>query len=143
MGEQSAVNNPVDDDDDEGSWRGMIAFASILLVLVGAFHALGGLIAILEPTQYLVTEDNLILPISYTVFGLVHIAVGIAMIFASYGLFWGRTWGRIVAVVVAAVSALTSVGSLSSNPVWYAILIAIDVLIIYAATVHGGEGKEF
>ena len=42
MAEQPAVNNQVDDDDNEGSWGGMIAFASILLVLVGAFHALGG-----------------------------------------------------------------------------------------------------
>ncbi len=144
MAEQPAVNNQVDDDDNEGSWGGMIAFASILLVLVGAFHALGGLIALLEPTQYMVTDDNLILPVSYTVFGLVHIAVGVAMIFASYGVFWGRTWARVIAVAVCAVSAITAVGSLSSNPIWYAVIIAIDLLIIYAVTVHGGaENREY
>lgn len=34
-----------------------------------------------------------------------------------------------------------NIGFLAANPVWSTILIAVDILVIYALTVHGKETK--
>jgi hypothetical protein len=42
-----------------------------------------------------------------------------------------------VAVVVAVVSAIINLAFMSAYPIWSVIMITIDILIIYAVTVHG------
>ena len=64
-----------------------------MLLLVGAFKLIGGFVALFEDDQYLVGERDLLVTVSYTWFGIAHMALGVLMIIASYGLFWGRTWG--------------------------------------------------
>jgi len=45
-------------------------------------------------------------------------------------------------VVIAFLSALVNLAFISAFPVWSVILIALDVIVIYAITVHGRELKE-
>lgn len=124
-------------------WHGLIAFATIMLLLAGAFHLIGGFVALFEDDQYLVGERDLMVTVSYTWFGIAHMAIGVLMIIASYGLFWGRTWGRVVAIVVAMVGAITNLASLSADPARFALMIALDILVIYAVAVHGSENREY
>ena len=124
-------------------WHGLIAFASIMLLLVGAFELIGGFVALFEDDQYLVGERELLVTVSYTWFGIAHMALGVLMIIASYGLFWGRTWGRVVAIVVATVGAVTNLASLSADPARFSLMIALDILVIYAVAVHGSENREY
>jgi hypothetical protein len=51
----------------------------------------------------------------------------------------GATWARAVAVVLAALSAIGQLFLIPAQPWWSVIIIAIDVLIIYAVTAHGRE----
>ena len=53
----------------------------------------------------------------------------------------GQTWARVVAVIVAILSAFVDMVFLPAYPIWSAIIIAIDVLVIWAVTVHGSEVK--
>ena len=39
-------------------------------------------------------------------------------------------------------SAVLNIGFLSAYPIWSTIMIAVDILIIWALTVHGGELRE-
>lgn len=39
------------------------------------------------------------------------------------------------------VSAIVNIGLLAAYPAWSAIMIALDVLVIWAVTVHGREMK--
>jgi uncharacterized membrane protein YjfL (UPF0719 family) len=48
-------------------------------------------------------------------------------------------WARIVGIVIAVLSALANIAFLPAYPVWATIVIAIDVLVIYALTAHGRE----
>jgi len=41
------------------------------------------------------------------------------------------------------VSALLNLGFLAAYPVWAVILIALDVVVIMALTVHGSDVKNF
>ncbi|HYH72801.1 MAG TPA: hypothetical protein VD764_06255, partial [Nocardioides sp.] len=46
-------------------WTGMLGFASIMLLLLGGFHVLGGFIALLENRVYDVDASELLLFRSY------------------------------------------------------------------------------
>jgi hypothetical protein len=124
-------------------WHGLIAFATLMLLLAGAFHLIGGLVALFEHDQYLVGERDLMVTVTYRWFGVAHMAIGVLMLVAAYALFWGRTWGRAVAIAVALVSAITNLASLSSDTSRFALMIALDVLVIYAVAVHGSENREY
>lgn len=126
-----------DEDREPRFWSGMIAFAAFMLLLLGGFHFLGGLVAMLEDEQYLVGESDLLVETNYRVWGAAHMVIAVAMWMTGYGLFFRRTWARVVAVVVAGISALTNLAFLSANPWWFTMMIVIDILVIYAVTVHG------
>jgi uncharacterized Tic20 family protein len=124
-------------------WSGMIAFAAMMLLLVGGFHVLGGFVALFEDNQYEVGSSELMVSVNYKVWGVFHMAIGVTMCLAGVSLFYRRTWARVVAVVVSSISAVTNLAFLDAAPVWYTLMILIDVLIIYAVTVHSDSEPEY
>ena len=134
----------VDVDDVRGSplWTGMLGFASIMLLLLGGFHVLGGFIALLENRVYDVDASELLLFRSYAGWGIAHMAVGTAAFLTGIALFYRRPWSRIATVVIASLSAVMNLAFLSAAPVWYGILILLDVLVIYAVTVHFDDERD-
>ena len=68
-----------------------------------------------------------------------NVALGALLILTAVALFSGETWARIIAVVVAGVSAVVQLMLIPAQPWWSLIVIAIDVLIIYAIIAHGDE----
>jgi hypothetical protein len=123
-------------------WVGWIVFAGIMMVMLGTFHIIDGLIALFQDEYFLVTNKGLTVHVDYTVWGWVHLIAGIIVVCAGVALFAGKTWARVVAIIVALVSAVLNIGFLSAYPIWSTIMIAVDVLIIWALTVHGGELRE-
>jgi vacuolar-type H+-ATPase subunit I/STV1 len=122
-------------------WVGWIAFAAIMAILVGVFHMFQGLVALLSQGYYLVAESGLTIHVDYTGWGWVHIILGAVLIVAGIGLITGRMWARVLGVGLAALSALVNVAFLAASPVWSTIMVAFDVLVIWALTVHGREMK--
>jgi hypothetical protein len=53
----------------------------------------------------------------------------------------GQMWARVAAVFLAFLSAIVNVGFLAAYPVWSSLMIGLDVLVIWAVTVHGDEMK--
>jgi hypothetical protein len=51
-------------------------------------------------------------------------------------------WARVLGIVIAVVSALVNIAFLSAYPLWSTIIIALDVLVIYALAVHGREAGQ-
>lgn len=127
---------------DVTGWVGWVAFAAIMMVMLGAFHMIQGLVALFSDTTYVVTKNHLVLHLDYTAWGWIHLIGGAIVIAAGYALFAGQTWARVVAVIVALVSALVNVGFLGAYPIWSTIMIAIDILVIWALVVHGGEMRD-
>jgi hypothetical protein len=123
-------------------WTGMLGFASIMLLLLGGFHALGGFIALLENRVYDVNASDLLLFQSYRGWGIAHIAVGVLAFMTGIALFYRKPWSRIATIVIASVSAVTNLAFLSAAPVWYGLQILLDVLVIYAVTVHFDDERD-
>ena len=82
---------------------GIIAFAALMMILLGSLHALSGFLALFEDDHYVVGPSGLLVNVDYTVYGVVHLAIGITMVMAGWGLFFRRTWARVVTVIVAMV----------------------------------------
>ena len=123
-------------------WVGWVVFAGMMMVLLGSFHIIQGLIALFQDEYYLVGKSGLTVHVDYTTWGWVHMIGGIIIVAAGIALFAGRMWARVIAVIAALVSAIVNVGFLSAYPIWSVMMITIDVLVIWALTVHGGELKE-
>ena len=122
-------------------WYGWIAFAGVMMFVLGAFHALVGLVGIFEEDYFLVANNRLMVTVDYTVWGWVHLGLGIVIAAAGIALTQGATWARIVAIVVAVISAITNLAFMSAYPLWSAIMIGVDFLVIYAVTAHGDRNS--
>ena len=144
MTSDTTRSHRLDADDEPSSplWTGMLGFASIMLLLLGGFHVLGGFIALLENRVYDVDASELLLFRSYAGWGIAHMAIGAAAFLTGVALFYRRPWSRIATIVVASLSAVTNLGFLSAAPVWYGVLILLDVLVIYAVTVHFDDERD-
>ena len=122
-------------------WVDWIYFAGIMMILLGFFQAIEGLVALFNDEYYLVTRNDLVISLDYTTWGWVHLLLGIVVAGAGLGMMLGQMWARVVGILVAMLSAIANIAFLAAFPVWSTIIITIDVLVIYALTVHGREAK--
>jgi hypothetical protein len=124
---------------EPSGWTGWIVFASFMMFMLGSFQVVQGVVAIFDDGYYAVTENGLLLNVDYTAWGWVHLLLGLLIVAAGAGLLAGNTAARILAVVLAGLSAVVNLAFIEAKPVWSLIVIAIDILVIYAVTVHGRE----
>jgi hypothetical protein len=122
-------------------WEGWNAFAGVMMLLIGCLHVIQGLVALLKEDYYVVTSSKLVVDVSYTTWGWTHVIFGAVVATAGVCVFAGQTWARIVGTIVAFASVIINVGFLSSYPIWSVIVIALDVMVILALTVHGSVMK--
>lgn len=122
-------------------WTGWIAFASFMMLLLGTIQVIQGLVAIFDDGYYHVTQGGLVVNVDYTAWGWTHLLLGVLIILCGVGLLAGNLAARTVAVVLAGLSAIVNLLFIEAYPVWSIIAITVDVLVIYAVTVHGRELK--
>jgi hypothetical protein len=115
----------------------MILFAMIMMILLGTFHVISGLLALIEGDFY---EPNRYLgDFSITAWGWIHIIVGVLAGLAGCSLFSGAAWARIVVSVVAFVSIIANFVFLPHYPAWSAVMIVLSIGALWAVIAHGGE----
>jgi hypothetical protein len=122
-------------------WVGWVYFGGTMLVLVGTFNIIEGLVALFNDQYYVPTRQGLLV-FDVTGWGWIHLIVGGLAVIVGVGLFTGATWARVAGVVLAGFNAIAQLAFLSAYPLWATIVIAIDVLIIWALVVHGDEAKS-
>jgi hypothetical protein len=120
---------------------GFIMFAAIMMIMVGVFQALQGLVAIFENEFYAATR-NYLFKFDATTWGWIHLLIGLLVAFAGWGLLSGRTWARAAAIVLALLSAISNFLFIPYYPFWSLLIIALDVFVIWAIAAHGGDLRE-
>jgi hypothetical protein len=118
---------------------GWALFAITLLVLVGGFQIINGLVALFRSGTYRVGSSALVVDVDYTTWGWVHIGLGVLALVAAFGLTSGRMWARVLGVGLSMLSAIVFMGFIAAFPALALVVIALDVLVVYAIVVHGGE----
>ncbi len=123
-------------------WVGWIVFAGTMMIVVGIIHIFQGLVALFNDDYYLVAKSGLTIHLDYTGWGWTHIILGAIVAAAGLSLYAGRMWARVVGVGVAVLSLLVNFAFIAAYPFWSTIVIAVDVFVIFALTVHGKEMKS-
>jgi hypothetical protein len=120
-------------------WVGWIFFAGVLLIMVGVLQVIEGLVALFDDGYYVVGADQLVAPVDYTVWGWMHLVVGVLAALIGVGLLTGNMVARGAAVGLSSFSALASLAFVAAAPAWSVMIIAVDVLVVFSIVVHGGE----
>ena len=110
---------------------GGTVFAGVIMILVGCFHAIAGLVAIFDD-QFFVVASNYTFKVDTTAWGWIHLLGGILVVFAGAYVFSGATWARIVGMTLAALSAIANFFFIPYYPFWAIVIIALDIWIIWA-----------
>lgn len=121
-----------------GGAVGVTAAAGTLMVVTGLLHFFQGLIALFNDEFYVATPEYLF-RFDLTTWGWVHLVAGVLVVLAGVALFSGAVWARVVAVVMASLSIIASFAWMPYYPFWSMVLIAFDVFVIWAVTVHGRD----
>lgn len=117
---------------------GAIMFAGIMMAVNGIFSAIAGLVALTKDEFYVVLP-NYLLELDATTWGYIHLIVGIVVALAGFSVLTGKTWARVVGIVVASLSAIANFAFIPYYSAWSLLIIAIDVVVIWALAAHGRQ----
>jgi hypothetical protein len=120
-------------------WTGWVFFAGAICFVNGMFSVTQGLILLFGPDTYTSMVDGELIIFDVSGWAWWNVIIGALLLATGGALFSGATWARVVAVIVAIISAVTQLLLIPVQPFWSLIVIAIDVLVIYAIVVHGNE----
>ncbi len=128
-------------DTNVSGWTGWVFFAGFMMILAGVLQTITGLTALLN-SKWLVVGERGLLVFNFTTWGWVHLLTGLIILMAGFSVMHGAAWARAVGVVLATVSFVANMAWVNTYPIWSIIIMVVDVLVIYALTVHGGELRE-
>ncbi len=106
--------------------------AAIFMMIVGVFQVIQGLAAIINGGTFYVSTPNYFLTFNTTTWGWIHLVLGILIAVAGGFILTGNVVARTVGIVLAALQAVVNFASLPYYPVWSILVIALDVLVIWA-----------
>jgi uncharacterized membrane protein len=112
---------------------GGITFAGVMLILIGVFQVIAGLVAIIDDNFYVVAQ-NYTFEVDTSVWGWIHLLLGILLVVTGYYLFAGKAWAVVTAIVLAGLSAIANFFFIPYYPFWSLLVIGLDVWVIWALT---------
>ena len=121
------------------SWAvGWAGFAGVMLIMIGIFDTIQGLVALFNDEFYVVTQEW-VFKFDITAWGWIQLILGVILIASGIGIFSGNVAARTVGVIMAGLAAIVNFAWLPYYPVWSIIVIAICIAIIWALTAHGRD----
>jgi len=119
---------------------GLTVFASVLMLMVGFFHIIQGLAAVLDDTFYVV-KPNYAFGLDVTTWGWAQMIGGLIVMLAGGFLLTGNILSRILVIAIAVLSAVGSFASIPYYPVWSILLIGLNIAVIWAVTSYAHFAK--
>lgn len=117
---------------------GWITFAAIVFLTVGMLNVLDGIVALLR-SSYLSND----LPIGdIKAWGWGILILGAVQMILSGAILRGRRWSVFVGIMLSVINLIGQMLFVRTYPVWSLLVIALDVLVIYALAVYGGRGSD-
>lgn len=119
-------------------WVGVIVFGGSLMITLGIFNVIQGLVAVNEEPVLMRTPDG---PVLWDVatWGWIHLVLGVLVATTGFFLIQGAVWARVTTLVLVVVNASAQMLFLPVYPFWSLLIIAVDLLILWAVTLHGRE----
>jgi hypothetical protein len=118
-----------------------IAFAGIMMVILGCLDVIWGLAAIVND-EIVVVGGRGALIFDLTTWGWIQLIVGAIVGLTGLGLLSGNAAGRVVGIFILALNAVLQIVWFPAAPLWAFLMIILDVIIIYQLTVNWAEGSS-
>lgn len=117
---------------------GWVRFGGVLMVVVGVFAVIEGLLALFLPTTY-VTTNQAVLTLTFTGWGWLHIILGVVVVAVGAALLREDVpgWARITAIVLVMLNVIVQFTWLPAYPIWSILMIVLDIIIIGALVAIG------
>jgi hypothetical protein len=113
----------------------------VILILIGTLSACQGLLALFDDGFFIARSEDELLLVDYTAWGVIMLAWGVLLVAAGFSVNAGKSWARWFAVLVVCVNVIAQVGFLPAFPIWSAIMILLDILVIFALTARWDEAR--
>lgn len=119
---------------------GGTSIAAAALLLTAGFITLFQGISAVANDDVFVTGPRYVYELDLTGWGWVHIVFGVLLILTALALMTGAVWARIVAIGLACLSIVANFLWIPYYPLWSILIIALDVVIIWAIATWDTEG---
>ena len=118
-----------------GEYSGWIAFAGVMLFILGSLNAFWGLAGIVNDEVVIVGgHGSLIFDI--TTWGWVHRILGSLVALAGLGLMTGNATARVAGIFLVALNAIAQIVWFPAAPLWAFLMIILDTVILYQLTMN-------
>ena len=114
-----------------GLATGVTVFAAAMLMFAVLSQALWGIAALFND-EFLVRVGGYIYAFDSTVWGWIHLILGAGLVAVGIFILSAKPWAYIIGIVLAALNALLNFLWLPVSPLAAIVLIAINVIIIWA-----------
>ncbi len=121
-------------------WVGWLLFAGIMLLLVGGFQAILGLVGLFNGDFF--GHGRPLVLSNYSVWGWIHLALAAIAFATGVGLLFGLKWARIAGVILCILNVIICFAFIGAYPGWALMLIVFSIITAYAIIVHGHEIEE-
>jgi hypothetical protein len=118
-----------------GEYSGWIAFAGVMMLILGSLDAFWGLAGILND-EIVVVGGNGALIFDVTTWGWVHLILGSVVALTGLGLISGNSAARVAGIFFLSISAVAQIVWFPAAPLWAFLMIILDTVIIYQLTVN-------
>ncbi len=112
-------------------WTTWVTLGSILMMVVGGFKLIAGIIGLLND-QYLVSGYNGYMLVDVTGLAVWWLIVGAILVLGGMAALNGKTWGYIAGIVASAVAAISEFFSIPYTPIWSIIMLVVYVAVMAA-----------
>ena len=110
---------------------GVAVFAGVLLATLAVLQMLQGIAAIAEDEVF-VSGIDYVYKFDVTTWGWIHLVIGALALAVGLGILGGRSWALVAGMGLAVISALSQFMFMPFYPLWSLVLIAMNILIIWA-----------
>jgi hypothetical protein len=115
---------------------GWISFASIMLLIVGTFSIIDGVIALSKSSFF--TANAVYVFSDLRTWGWIILVLGILEISAAFAIFTGSEIARWFGIVAAGLNSIGQLMFVPAYPFWSLAMFTLDILIIYGLAVYAG-----
>ena len=122
-----------------GGGHGLVIFAAVLLGVVGLFNLLDGIAAIANSRVFV--NNALYVAGDLHSFGWLMAILGGLQVLTAVGVAAGSQGARWLGVLFVALNAIGQMFFIPAYPLWSLMIIAIDVVALYALCVYGGKAQ--
>ncbi len=115
----------------EQKWANWVVFGSVLMMIVGAFKLIAGIIGLIRD-QWLVLGFTGYRLVDITGLAIWYICIGAILFLGGIAALQGSRLGRVVGAVAAALAAISEFFMIPYYPIWSIILLVLYVIIMWA-----------